>query len=91
MKTHPQTMRALFLKLKFEYQEEFEECWATFRSEFSKGSIPETNAAAEASQKPAEKTEKPEDFRGSKRKNTEDETPEKTEKAKPKAKANTTQ
>ncbi|MFM7983906.1 MAG: hypothetical protein ACKPKO_31735, partial [Candidatus Fonsibacter sp.] len=62
VKIHPATETTASSNLKIEYQEEFEECWATFRREFSIGSIPET-AAAEASQNPTEKTEKPGDLR----------------------------
>jgi hypothetical protein len=39
VRMHPQTGRALFLKLNFEFEELFEESWSTFKKEINDGTL----------------------------------------------------
>ena len=39
VKMHPQTKRLLYLKLNFEYREEFEESWGSYKKEWSSGEL----------------------------------------------------
>ena len=46
IRIHPQTGRTLFLKLHFEFEELFEESWASFRKEVNDGNLAIAGSAA---------------------------------------------